>query len=65
VTYVAQGTLSVTSLANYGSPSGIGTGLAQSNAASLVLGTNATTGILQYIGQNNSSFVALVESPSW
>ena len=64
VTTVAQGTLSVTSLANYGSPSAIGTGLAQGNAASLVLGTNATTGILQYIGQNNNSFLALVESPS-
>ena len=64
VTTIAQGTLSITSLANYGSVSGIGTGLAQGNAASLVLGTNATTGILQYIGQNNNSFVTFVESPS-
>ena len=54
VTTVAQGTLSVVSLANYGSESSIGTGLAQSNAASLVLGAPNSTasGILQYIGEN-------------
>ena len=64
VTTIAQGILSVTSLANYGSVSGIGTGLAQGNAASLVFGSPTTSGILQYIGQDNSSFLTMVESPS-
>ena len=64
VTNIAQGTLSVTSLANYGSLSAIGTGLAQSNAASLVLGTNATTGILQYVGGNQALFLQALQSPS-
>ena len=67
VTTVAQGTLSVTSLANYGSVSGIGTGLAQGNAASLVLGSpsSSTAGFLQYIGQNNSSFMTTVNRRRW
>ena len=67
VTTVAQGILSVTSLANIGVNSGIGAGNGASNAtnaASLVLGAYGETGILQYIGQNNSSFLTLVQSPS-
>ncbi len=67
VTTIAQGTLAITSLANIGVNSGIGAGNATSNAtnaASLVLGTNGTTGFLQYVGQNNSSFLTLIQSPS-
>jgi autotransporter-associated beta strand protein len=65
VTTISGGTLSVTLLANYGSASSIGTGNAQGNAASLVLGTSAGgTGTLQYIGQNSNSFLDMVETPS-
>ncbi|OYW76067.1 MAG: hypothetical protein B7Z37_10495, partial [Verrucomicrobia bacterium 12-59-8] len=66
VTTIAQGTLGITLLANYGSVSSIGTGSAQSNAASLVLGSSAgsTAGVLQYIGQNSNSFLASIQSPS-
>ncbi len=66
VTTIAEGTLGITLLANYGKASGIGTGNAQGNAASLVLGNSAsaTAGILQYIGQNSNSFLSMVESPS-
>ena len=67
VTTIAQGTLAVTLLANYGSVSGIGTGSsAANNAASLVLGSSAgsSAGVLQYIGQNSNAFLTTVESPS-
>ncbi|WP_395730694.1 autotransporter-associated beta strand repeat-containing protein [Prosthecobacter sp.] len=66
VTTIAQGTLAVTLLADYGSASSIGTGSAQSNAASLVLGSSAGTaaGVLQYVGQNNSSFLSTIQAPS-
>ncbi len=66
VTTIAQGTLAVTLLANYGSVSSIGTGSAQGNAASLVLGSSAgaTAGVLQYIGQNSNSFISSIQSPS-
>ncbi|OYW30456.1 MAG: hypothetical protein B7Z47_03580, partial [Chthoniobacter sp. 12-60-6] len=66
VTTVAQGILGISLLGNYGSVSSIGTGSAQSNAASLVLGSSAgaTAGILQYIGQNSNSFLATIQSPS-
>ena len=64
VTTIAAGTLSVTSLANYGSFSAIGSGSNVSNVAALVLGSAGQTGTLQYIGQNSGQFLSLTQTPS-
>ncbi|HEY5312354.1 MAG TPA: autotransporter-associated beta strand repeat-containing protein, partial [Pirellulales bacterium] len=69
VTTIAQGILSVTNIANYGSPSSIGTGLSVPNGQSLVLGSAAggsNSGILQYTGGTPTTSMAIqaIQTPS-